>query len=115
MFAFTLFTNFKAVVRENAERQQCSANNWALADNFNPFSATAVIEWSNTLPSSIVTAIHRDHTIAFVGTSDGNLIKVMYEISCLPTIQSLQMASPMCNVACLRSWCTRRITSHDFC
>ena len=80
MFVFILITNFKAVTREVAERQQCSANNWEFADNFNHFPATAVIEWSNTVPSSIVTAIHRNHTIAFVGTSDGNLIKVMYEI-----------------------------------
>ena len=70
----------KGITREQAKRQQCSANNWAQADNFNPFPATAVIEWSDVVPSSIVTSIHRDHTIAFVGTSEGNLIKVMYEI-----------------------------------
>ena len=75
----TLATSYlKGISREQAEAQQCSANNWRLADNYNPFPATAVIEWPDLLPSSIVTATHIDHTIAFVGTSDGNVVKVMY-------------------------------------
>ena len=76
-FFTCVFLIEKDITREQAEAQQCSANNWQLADNFNPFPATAVEEWSDIVPSSIVTATHRNHTIAFVGTSDGNLVKVM--------------------------------------
>ncbi|XP_072046064.1 plexin-A4-like [Amphiura filiformis] len=63
------------VTREQAIGQQCSAQNWANADEFNPLESTAVIEWSDIIPSSIITTTHRSHTIAFVGTTDGQLVK----------------------------------------
>ncbi|XP_072019821.1 LOW QUALITY PROTEIN: plexin-A4-like [Amphiura filiformis] len=63
------------VTRKQATAQQCTATNWANADEFNPLESTAVIEWSDIIPSSIITTTHRNHTIAFVGTTDGQLVK----------------------------------------
>ena len=59
-----------------AELQQCIPRDWAHADGIDPLISAAVIEWSDTLPSSIITTTHRDHTIAFVGTAGEELVKV---------------------------------------
>ncbi|XP_072046524.1 plexin-A4-like [Amphiura filiformis] len=64
-----------AITRDQAIGQQCNAYNWANADEFNPLKSTAVIEWLDIIPSSIITTTHRSHTIAFVGTTDGKLVK----------------------------------------
>ena len=68
----------QTVGRETAIAQQCSAWNWALADNFNPLESSAVAEWSDIIPSSIITTTHRQHTVAFVGTQSGELVKVSH-------------------------------------
>ncbi len=72
----------QSVSRDQAIGQQCTAANWAHADEFRPLVSTAVIEWSDILPSSVITTstTHRNHTIAFVGTTDGLLVKVIYNI-----------------------------------
>ncbi|XP_072025086.1 plexin-A2-like [Amphiura filiformis] len=75
-----------AITREQAIAQQCTAQNWAHADEFNPLVSTAAIEWSDITPSSIITTTHRSHTVAFVGTTDGELVKQLNKslfISCL--------------------------------
>ena len=59
-----------------AKLQQCSAYNWVHAGGIDPLISTAVIEWSDTLPSSIITTTHRHHTIVFVGTAHGEMVKV---------------------------------------
>ena len=59
-----------------AELQQCSALNWARAGGIDPLISTAVVEWSDILPSSIITTTHRNHTISFVGTAHGEMVKV---------------------------------------
>ena len=59
-----------------AQLQQCSALNWAHAGSIDPLISTAVIEWTDITPSSIITTTHRNHTIAFVGTAHGEMVKV---------------------------------------
>ncbi len=41
-----------------------------------PITSTAIMEWPSTLVSSIITTIEEEHTVAFIGTADGELIKV---------------------------------------
>ena len=74
------FTPFQMEESETFARlQQCSANNWAHAGGIDPLVSTAVIEWSDTLPSSIIITTHRDHTVVLVGTAHGEMIKVDHE------------------------------------
>jgi uncharacterized CHY-type Zn-finger protein len=42
-------------------------------------SSMAVMELQDTLPSSIIASIEENHTVAFIGTSDGYLLKVHLE------------------------------------
>ncbi len=59
-----------------AESQKCNAANWAYADGIEPLTSTAVLEWSDTLPSSVITTTHRNHTVACIGTAHGQMVKV---------------------------------------
>ena len=69
---------FQSVSRSVALQQQCidGQSNWRIASGIEPLESTAAIEWTGTLPSSIITTIHRNHTVVFVGTADGDLVKV---------------------------------------
>ncbi|XP_072026114.1 plexin-A4-like [Amphiura filiformis] len=69
-----------SLTREQAIGQQCiEQTNWQIASGITPLVSTAVIEWNDTLPSSIITTTHRDHTVAFVGTTTGDLVKIHIE------------------------------------
>ncbi|XP_072025770.1 plexin-A4-like [Amphiura filiformis] len=67
------------VNRDIAVGQQCNALNYQYADTKTPLTSTAVVEWQDVVPASIITVTHRMHTIAFVGTALGNLLKVHVE------------------------------------
>ena len=59
--------------------QLCTAhNNWYHAKSVESLVSTAVIEWSDIIPSSIITTHlpFTNHTVAFVGTTQGDLVKV---------------------------------------
>ncbi|XP_072025124.1 hepatocyte growth factor receptor-like [Amphiura filiformis] len=60
-----------------ADQQKCNALNYALPRGklTESVQSTAIIEWSSTLVSSIITTIEEEHTIAFIGTSTGQLTK----------------------------------------
>ncbi|XP_072022640.1 plexin-B-like [Amphiura filiformis] len=60
-----------------ADQQKCNAANYALARGklTEPIQSTATIEWPSTLVSSIITTVEEEHTIAFIGTSTGQLMK----------------------------------------
>ncbi|XP_072026023.1 plexin-B-like [Amphiura filiformis] len=69
-----------SITREQAIGQQCTdQTNWQIASGITPLMSTPVIEWNDTLPSSVITTTHRDHTVAFVGTTTGDLVKVHIE------------------------------------
>ncbi|XP_072025087.1 plexin-A2-like [Amphiura filiformis] len=69
-----------SVTREDSIGQQCiDQTNWQIASGITPLVSTPVIEWNDTLPSSVITTTHRDHTVAFVGTTTGDLVKVHIE------------------------------------
>ena len=69
----------QSVDRDLAMQQQCidGQENWEIASGIEPLKSIAAIEWTGTLPSSIITTTHRNHTVAFVGTTDGELVKVL--------------------------------------
>ncbi|XP_038061900.1 plexin-B-like [Patiria miniata] len=49
------------------------------AKGIDPVPSTAVLELPGTLMSSIITSIEVNHTVAFIGTSRGHLLKVQIE------------------------------------
>ncbi|XP_038061687.1 plexin-B1-like [Patiria miniata] len=49
------------------------------AKGIDPVPSTAVLELPGTLMSSIITSIEVNHTVAFIGTSSGDLLKVYME------------------------------------
>ncbi|XP_038069418.1 plexin-A4-like [Patiria miniata] len=49
------------------------------AKGINPVPSTAILELPGTLSSSIITTIEVNHTIALIGTSSGDLLKVHVE------------------------------------
>ncbi|XP_038069358.1 plexin-B-like [Patiria miniata] len=49
------------------------------AKGINPVPSTAILELPGTLTSSIITTIEVNHTIALIGTSSGDLLKVHVE------------------------------------
>ena len=66
--------------------QQCNAINYQHADSKYPLVAQAVIEWQDVVPASLITVTHRAYTIAFVGSAQGTLVKVIIlqsEMLCL--------------------------------
>ncbi|XP_072026499.1 plexin-A2-like [Amphiura filiformis] len=60
-----------------ADQQKCNALNYAHARGklTESVQSTAIIEWPSTLVSSIITTIEEEHTLAFIGTSTGQLVK----------------------------------------
>lgn len=61
-----------------AREQQCIAEDYAHPNGpvDKPLVSNATMEWTDTLLSSIATATEGRHTIAFLGTALGKLLKV---------------------------------------
>ncbi|XP_071500939.1 plexin-A4-like [Diadema antillarum] len=49
---------------------------YTYANGVNPVNASPVLTFSDVEPTSIITTTERDYTVAFIGTSDGDLLKV---------------------------------------
>lgn len=64
------------ITDEQVRGQLCNPINWEYAKGIVPLISEAVFEWSDIIPSSVITTTHRQHTIAFVGTVQGDMIKV---------------------------------------
>ena len=75
-FTFLIHPLVQNVDRGAAMAQDCNAFNYQYADAKHPLVSTAIVEWQDAIPSSIITLTHRAHTVAFVGTAHGDLIKV---------------------------------------
>ena len=70
----------QSITRAQAKGQEClDGPNWNIASGIEPLVSTAAVEWTDAIPSAIITTTHRNHTVAFVGTHHGELIKVSSE------------------------------------
>ena len=59
-----------------AETQKCQAINYAHIKGRVVLKSPAIAEWQDILPTSIITTTEGNHTMAFIGTTDGRLVKV---------------------------------------
>ncbi|XP_071500930.1 plexin-B2-like [Diadema antillarum] len=65
----------------NPESRQCQATEgdekyYAYANGVNPVTASPILTFSDVEPTSIITTTERDYTVAFIGSSEGDLLKV---------------------------------------
>ncbi|XP_071487945.1 plexin-A4-like [Diadema antillarum] len=64
-----------------SKSRQCQAtegNNayYAYPNGVNPLTASPVLTFSDVEPTSIITTTERDYTVAFIGSSEGELLKI---------------------------------------
>ena len=64
------------IAQRVAEMQKCQASNYAHIKGHVPLMSSAIAEWQDILPTSIITTTERQDTVGFIGTSDGRLVKV---------------------------------------
>ncbi len=88
------------MTRYFAVGQQCEASNYQYADTKTPLTSTAMVEWRDATPASIITVTHRMHTMAFVGTTQGNLLKViiLQSETVLSFLLQIDWATPLENL-----------------
>ncbi|XP_071500933.1 plexin-A4-like [Diadema antillarum] len=71
-----------APTEPNPESRHCQANDeegrafYAYANGVNPVTATPILVISDVEPTSIITTTEREYTVAFIGSSEGDLLKV---------------------------------------
>ena len=65
-----------ATAQRVANLQKCQAANYAHIKGLVPLISSAIAEWQDILPTSIITTTERQDTMAFIGTTDGRLVKV---------------------------------------
>ncbi|XP_072180902.1 plexin-B-like [Diadema setosum] len=78
---FTKENSSPASNEQHPESKQCRAtaemgNFYTYANGENPVTASPVLTFSDVEPMSIITTTERDFTLAFVGSSNGDLLKV---------------------------------------